>query len=422
MYVTCVPVPEDSQRYDRLTGYSNAGALALAAEGIEGIGRNDGRMGLMVECKLKAPDIGAKIQCEALRYQLRLCQVKRGPIRLRRPHRYAKGVPLSDCGAVTPMMSLPRSTSRISRHDWRVRTRTPSSQLTPSGSELAIPARVWTHQYARSPRTLYRALWIFAALIAARAPTLQAFEFGVVRLHDDAAAAFAEYIASADTQFERRLAGDSPFLWGKQDQARAKALARGKIVVDPTPIPNTRETPGGLIHDWTAALLVPHADAERLVAVVSAYDTHADTYGPGVLHSQILERDGTRMRVAMRLLKKNVLTAVLETEHTVEFDRLDSQRWWGRSESTSIREVVRRGKPDESLRPPGHDRGFLWRMVVYWRFADTPEGAIVEHRSISMTRSPPKGLRWVLRPVLDGLPRQSLANILSITSDAALVP
>ena len=241
-------------------------------------------------------------------------------------------------------------------------------------------------------------------------------------MHDGAAAAFSEYIAAADTQFQRRLAGDSPFRWGKQVQARAKALARGKIVVDPTPIPNMRETPGGLIHDWTAALLVPHADAERLVAVVAAYDTHADTFGPGVIHSRILGRDGTQMRVAMRLLKKNVLTAVLETEHTVEFDRLDSQRWWGRTQSTSIREVVRVGKPDESLRPPGHDRGFLWRMVVYWRFADTAEGAIVEHRSISLTRSPPKGLRWVLRPVLDGLPRQSLANILSTTRDAALAP
>ncbi len=241
-------------------------------------------------------------------------------------------------------------------------------------------------------------------------------------MHDDAAAAFAEYVAVADTQFEGRLAGDSPFLWGKEDQTRAKALARGKIVVDPTPIPNMRETPGGLIHDWTAALLVPHADAERLVAVVAAYDTHADTYGPGVVRSRILERDGTQMRVAMRLLKKNLLTAVLETEHAVEFDRLDSQRWWGRTQSTSIREVVRVGKPDESLRPPGHDRGFLWRMVVYWRFADTAEGAVVEHRSISLTRSPPKGLRWVLRPVLHGLPRQSLANILSITSAAALAP
>lgn len=320
------------------------------------------------------------------------------------------------------MMSLPRFMHRISSQGWRVTARTSSSQVTPSGRNRTIQAKVWKHHLTRNPRTFSRGLWILATLSAVQAPTLQAFQFGVVRMHEDVAGAFAEYVAAADTQFQRRLAGDSPFLWSKQDQARAEALADGKIVVDPTPIRDTRETPGGLIHDWTGALLVPHVDAERLVAVVAAYDTHADTYGPGVVHSRILERDGTQMRVAMRLLKKNVLTAVLETEHTVELDRLDSKRWWGRAESTSVREVVRVGQLDESLRPPGHDRGFLWKMVVFWRFADVPDGAVVEHRSISLTRSPPKGLRWVLRPVLDGLPRRSLANILRTTSDAALVP
>lgn len=332
-------------------------------------------------------------------------------------YRYSKSVALGS-KSVAPRAVQPGLMARVAS-----RNRALSSHLTDSGPDRAIQAERSMSYSARSARTLCRALWIVAALSAAQAPTLQAFDFGVVRMQDDAAAAFSEYIAVADTQFEGRLAGDSPFLWGKQDQSRAKALARGKIVVDPTPIPNMRETPGGLIHDWTAALLVPHADAERLVAVVAAYDTHADTFGPGVIHSRILERDGTQMRVAMRLLKKkSFLKAVLETEHTVEFDRLDSQRWWGRTKSNSIREVVRAGKPDESLRSPGHDRGFLWRMVVYWRFADTPEGAIVEHRSISLSRSPPKGLRWALRPVLDGLPRQSLANILRITSDAALAP
>lgn len=354
--------------------------------------------------------------------RLRLRRVRRGSIRLRRSLRYSMGVLWATAGQSAPMMSLPRFMQRISSQGWRVRARTSSSQVTPSGRNRTIQVKVWKHHLTRNPRTFSRALWIVATLSAVQAPTLQAFQFGVVRLHEDAVAAFAEYIAAADTQFQRRLAGDSPFLWGKQDQARAKELARGNVVVDPTPIPNTRETPGGLIHDWTGAVLVPHADAERLVAVVSAYDTHADTYGPGVVHSRILERDGTKMRVAMRLLKKNVLTAVLETEHAVEFDRLDGERWWGRAASASIREVVRVGKPDESLRPPGHDRGFLWQMVVYWRFADTPEGAIVEHRSISLTRSPPRGLRWVLRPVLDGLPRRSLANILDTTSDAARVP
>ena len=37
-----VPALEDAERYDRLTGYFNARALALASRGIEGLVRNGG--------------------------------------------------------------------------------------------------------------------------------------------------------------------------------------------------------------------------------------------------------------------------------------------------------------------------------------------------------------------------------------------
>lgn len=57
-----VPALEDARRYDRLTGYFNAGALALAARGIEGLIRNKGRMRLIVGCTLEAPEIEA-IEC-----------------------------------------------------------------------------------------------------------------------------------------------------------------------------------------------------------------------------------------------------------------------------------------------------------------------------------------------------------------------
>ena len=54
-----IPALEDAERYDRLTGYFNAGALALAARGIEGLVRNGGRMRLVVGCTLGPPEIEA---------------------------------------------------------------------------------------------------------------------------------------------------------------------------------------------------------------------------------------------------------------------------------------------------------------------------------------------------------------------------
>ena len=62
-----VPALEDAERYDRLTGYFNAQALALAARGVEGLVRNDGRMRLVVGCTLAAPEIKAIERGERLR-------------------------------------------------------------------------------------------------------------------------------------------------------------------------------------------------------------------------------------------------------------------------------------------------------------------------------------------------------------------
>ncbi len=63
----CVPALEDAERYDRLTGYFNAGALALAARGIEGLVRNRGHMRLVVGCTLPPAEIEAIERGAALR-------------------------------------------------------------------------------------------------------------------------------------------------------------------------------------------------------------------------------------------------------------------------------------------------------------------------------------------------------------------
>ena len=62
-----VPALQDAARYDRLTGYFDAGALALAARGVEGLVRNDGRMRLIVGCTLDREEIDAIREGETLR-------------------------------------------------------------------------------------------------------------------------------------------------------------------------------------------------------------------------------------------------------------------------------------------------------------------------------------------------------------------
>lgn len=62
-----LPALRSAVRYDRTTGYFTAGALALAARGLEGLVLNDGRMRLIVGCTLDQAEADAIEQGEAAR-------------------------------------------------------------------------------------------------------------------------------------------------------------------------------------------------------------------------------------------------------------------------------------------------------------------------------------------------------------------
>jgi len=66
-----VPALECAVRYDRLTGYFQARALMLAARGIEGLVRNNGRMRLLVGCTLNQPEVEAISRGAECRDQVR---------------------------------------------------------------------------------------------------------------------------------------------------------------------------------------------------------------------------------------------------------------------------------------------------------------------------------------------------------------
>ena len=229
---------------------------------------------------------------------------------------------------------------------------------------------------------------------------------------------FYEYIRKSEARTEREIRNPSLFLWSAQSPERLARVRKGEVVVEPASSSGQIEITGGLIHDWTGAVFIPEKTLAQVLTLVQDYDSHKRYYQPEVIDSRILSRSGNEYRVYLRLLKKKVLTVVLNTEHHVRYQPIGARKCYSRSYSTRIAEVENPGKPGEKERPPGRDHGFLWRLNSYWRFEEKDGGVFVECQAVSLTRDIPPGLGWLINPIVGSLPRESLVNTLRATRDA----
>lgn len=224
--------------------------------------------------------------------------------------------------------------------------------------------------------------------------------------------AFDTYIASAEARLDNRR-NHGAYLWADGTPVRQQHVRGGEVVSEPWTGNGDLAVPDGLIHDWVGAVFIPRVTLSQTLALVQNYDRHKDIYKPEVKDSRLLSHNGNDFRIALRLLKKQVITVVLNTEHDVRYSPIDGTRCSSRSYSTRIAEV-----DGASELPPGRDHGFLWRLNSYWRFEERDGGVYVECEAISLTRNVPSGLGWLINPIVRSLPRQSLANTLRATRDA----
>ena len=230
---------------------------------------------------------------------------------------------------------------------------------------------------------------------------------------------------------ERRVleqAGDSgPFLYldhlpaPQRDRALAD-LRRGEMVMErlETTADNGRriDIKDGLLHHWLGAVFVPGVGVDKTLELIQDYDRHGELYAPAVVDARIIERDGDDFRVFMRFRKKKVITVVMDTIHEVTYVRVAPDRAYSISRTSSVREVQNAGETSEIVLPDGQGTGFLWRINSYWRFLERDGGTYIESESISLTRTIPFLVRWLVSPFVNDMPREQLADLLQTTRQA----
>ena len=232
-------------------------------------------------------------------------------------------------------------------------------------------------------------------------------------------AAFDRYVRVT----EQRMDARSGFLWldSLQEAERTRTLdelRRGGLFIrslqtqeNGKPI----EAPDGLIHHWVGAVFIPGSTIDQTVALLQNYDAHAEIYRPRVARSKLISRTDDRFRVYFRFVMTKVITVIVNSEHEGYFMRPAPDRVEGRFHSTRIAEVENPDTPREREKPVGMDGGYLWRMNTYWRVLERDGGVYLECESISLSRSIPTGLGWLIRPFVTSIPRESLVFTLETT-------
>ncbi len=233
--------------------------------------------------------------------------------------------------------------------------------------------------------------------------------------------AFNRYVAAYEMQ-----SAAGPFLWIDGDspaQRQAREVARtGDLVMERIQVRSggrNIDIPDGIVHHWLGTVFVPGATVDKALGLLQAYDRHADIYKPAIARSRLLSRDGDMFRFFLRFYAKKVITVVLNSEHEARFTREDAMRARSRIVSTRIAEVENPDTPEEREKPVGNDGGFLWRLNSYWRVVERDGGVYVQCETLSLTRSIPFGLNWIVGPFVTSVPRELLSFTL-VTSRMAI--
>lgn len=257
--------------------------------------------------------------------------------------------------------------------------------------------------------------------LVALALLLCALRTSAAELEKKTADAYDSYLVALERQIDREQASPA-FFWGSIPPQEEK-LRAGEVLIQKAAVENnSSKVPDGLVHHWTGFIFIPNVGISRLFSFLQDYDHHSQYYKPEVASSKLLQRDGDHFVAYMRFVKKKVITVVLDTEHDVRYARLDAQRAYSRSHTTSVKEVESPGGPNERQKPVGQGGGYMWRMDTYWRYLEKDGGVYVRCDAVSLTRDVPTGLGWLIGPFITSIPKDSLLHTLNSTRVALSKP
>ncbi len=239
-------------------------------------------------------------------------------------------------------------------------------------------------------------------------------------LKEQTLAEWNDYVHSACMRTEER-AEDSPFLRVSEQPERRERARAGEIVVWREGDGHRTKVSHGLIHDWVGVVFIPKATIADVFAVARDYDHYSEIYKPAVMEARGRGSDGDDDNYSMLLVQKVLfVTAAVQGEYQTQYTQIDAKHWYSISQSTRLQAVEGFGQADMRVLPADRGPGYVWRLFSFTRFEESDGGVYVEVEAMALSRDVPAMLRWLVDPVVDHMPRDSVRETLEKTRDAVL--
>jgi len=229
-----------------------------------------------------------------------------------------------------------------------------------------------------------------------------------------AVAGFNDYVAKVEARLAEQHKSADGFL-APVDRTR---LRNGDVVIERVTPPATNGLPGALMQDWRGTAFVPGAKGEDFERVMRNFDVFPRIYSPEVLKASVRTMGVNHYQVIMRVRQQHIVTAVMDMTYDTTFGRLDAGHGYSLSPSTQITEIDAAGTPQERVLSADEDHGYLWRLNNYWSYEEGDGGLYIQVESVSLSRSAPKGLGWMIGPFIKAVPRESLEFTVQATRNA----
>lgn len=234
--------------------------------------------------------------------------------------------------------------------------------------------------------------------------------------------AWDDAVQATKARLEQRVTSQQqPFLWIDDDPERARHTRAGEVVVAPTDKDNPKKVPHGLIHDWIGGEFIPNTTLDEVIKLLNAYDHYQEYYKPRIVKSRLLQDDGTEQKFLLVLMQKELgVTAAIDTDNAARVVRIDDSHAYSYSTTTRVQAIDDFGKPSQHLYVVDTGPGYVWRLFTFSRLEQRDGGVYLEIETMALSRGIPFEFRWLIKPLTERVPRETVALTLQATRDAVI--